>query len=183
MKLHLLTLYTISAWDDWKYDAVEFEEYEIIGGNNQAAIDYAEKLEQQITNVRNSVARAREMIDKDLRKKAPSSYSGLMCWRCNADNMEQCLEKGEIDICDSIEDSCGLEERRWSGILVGLKLGCKSRLQCSYDIKNNFVADPNNQCRPTEFGHSVCRQCCGNDICNRGWNIRSESGWQYDYLI
>ena len=32
------------------------------------------------------------------------------------------------------------------------------------------------------LGHSMCRQCCATDMCNRGWKIRSESGWQYDYL-
>lgn len=53
--------------------------------------------------VRNSVARAKELISNDLRQKAPSSYSGLMCWHCKAENMEQCIEKGEIEICDAIQ--------------------------------------------------------------------------------
>jgi len=159
---------------------IDFEDFPMFNGHN-AAIDYAEKLEADITNVRNSMARAQEVISSSIRKKAPPSYSGLMCWSCKADNMEQCIEKGEVEICDTLEDSCGLEERRWSGILVGLILGCKSASQCHYDINNNFIAE-DDQCRPTEQGHSICRQCCGNDICNRGWNIRSESGWQYDYL-
>lgn len=180
MKLRLLSLCSIAAADFQYSDMFDFvDDFQSLGGSS--AIDYAEKLEENIINVRNSVARAKEIISNDLRQKAPASYSGLMCWKCKAENMEQCVEKGEIEICDAIQDSCGLEERRWSGILVGLELGCKSKNQCHFDISNNFIADTN-QCRPTELGHSVCRQCCGNDICNRGWNIRSESGWQYDYL-
>ena len=50
-----------------------------------------------------------------------------------------------------LKDSCGLEERRWAGILVGLRLGCKSKTQCHQDISENFVLDTN-QCRPTDKG-------------------------------
>jgi len=107
--------------------------------------------------------------------------ANLLCWKCKAENMENCYEKGEIEICDGRLESCGLEERRWEGILVGVELGCKSSLQCHSDISTNFIA-ATNQCRPTESGHSMCRQCCATDMCNRGWKIRSESGWQYDYL-
>ena len=50
-----------------------------------------------------------------------------------------------------IQESCGLEERRWEGILVGVELGCKSSIQCHSDISTNFIA-ATNQCRPTESG-------------------------------
>lgn len=53
----------------------------------------------------------------------------------------------------SIQESCGLEERRWEGILVGVELGCKSSIQCHSDISTNFIA-ATNQCRPTESGKS-----------------------------
>lgn len=97
--------------------------------------------------------------------------------------MENCYEKGEIEICDGrlvriwkhrpewpgggfpvhgqyssynsqffpIQESCGLEERRWEGILVGVELGCKSSIQCHSDISTNFIA-ATNQCRPTDSG-------------------------------
>lgn len=181
MKLQLFPLISVVNCDLFNFDFFN-DDFQFFGGNNnQEAIDYAEQLEKKIINVRHQIERAQHEITEDLRQKSPASYSGLMCWACKAENMEQCIEKGEIEICDVVEDSCGLEERRWSGILVGLELGCKSRKQCHYDITDNFIIDTN-QCSPTELGHSVCRQCCGSDICNRGWNIRSESGWQYDYL-
>ena len=75
----------------------------------------------------------------------------LMCWKCTAENMDTCYEKGEIETCDSSADSCGLEERRWGGILVGVELGCKTRQNCHSDISANFIATTN-QCRPTETG-------------------------------
>ena len=74
-----------------------------------------------------------------------------MCWKCTAENMDTCYEKGEIETCDSSADSCGLEERRWGGILVGVELGCKTRQKCHSDISANFIATTN-QCRPTETG-------------------------------
>lgn len=117
-----------------------------------------------------------------LAKKAKMSPPSLMCWNCHAENMEQCIEKGELSLCPNENDSCGLEERRWAGILVGLELGCKAHEDCVDDINKNFILETN-QCQPTEMGHSICRQCCGTDLCNRGWKIRSESGWQYDYLL
>ena len=45
-----------------------------------------------------------------------------------------------------------MEERRWTGILVGLRLGCKSKAQCHQDISDNFVLESANQCRPTDKG-------------------------------
>ena len=63
-------------------------------------------------NVRNSMARAQEVISSSIRKKAPPSYSGLMCWSCKADNMEQCIEKGEVEICDTLEVS-RVKRFRW----------------------------------------------------------------------
>lgn len=48
MKLHVLSLCSIAAADFEYADMFDFDDFQIIGGNNQAAIDYAEKLEQDI---------------------------------------------------------------------------------------------------------------------------------------
>lgn len=186
MKVGIYALCSL-AKAEVKYDSSYFDSllediYATQMQNRNSAADYAEKLEREIKSVRDSIARGKEIIAQDLREKGSSSFSGLMCWSCSAENMDQCIEKGEVEICDNTEDSCGLEERRWTGILVGLRLGCKSKAQCHQDISDNFVLESANQCRPTDKGHSICRQCCGSDVCNRGWNIRSDSGWQYDYL-
>ena len=67
-------------------------------------------------SVRDSIARGKEIIAQDLREKGSSSFSGLMCWSCTAENMEQCVEKGEVEICDH-------SEVRSNGILFVLVFG------------------------------------------------------------
>lgn len=166
------------ALDDANHNSTDME--------NSKIFQAIEMDNGRYSNYRNSLdrkyARSQERISAILLRQSKEKQSKvLMCWKCTAENMDTCYEKGEIETCDSSADSCGLEERRWGGILVGVELGCKTRQKCHSDISANFIATTN-QCRPTETGHSVCRQCCSSDMCNRGWSIRSESGWQYDYI-
>ena len=60
-------------------------------------------INQIYRSVRDSIARGKEIIAQDLREKGSSSFSGLMCWSCSAENMDQCIEKGEVEICDNTE--------------------------------------------------------------------------------
>merc|ERR1712037_625627 len=101
-------------------------------------------------------------------------FSGLRCWKCDADSVADCKAQGEIEICDENEDSCQLEIRTRKSKLTKIKTGCKQKIACKRNQANNFFRQSfwyrkdQTQCRPETNRlniFSVCRQCCWTDNC------------------
>jgi len=96
--------------------------------------------------------------------------SALQCWTCdNAKSDEDCMENGELQLCQENEHACHTEIRRggWGSYPLITKR-CKQGLAC----RNNQVQNDRNAWQPTQCNakipSSVCRCCCNDeDGCNK----------------
>jgi len=124
--------------------------------------------------------------------------SDLSCWTCEATSVEDCQASGTLVDCLENEESCELEVRtrlnQQSGeyFIERISTGCKQKLACENNQKNNFIGKMGNfnknkditQCRPETdqgYDHSVCRQCCSTDNCvNADGNFWDpQTRWQW----
>jgi len=94
------------------------------------------------------------------------STTALECWECdNAENDEDCKNKGHLRECPSKEDSCFSETRLYEDGRRSITRRCKQDLACF----NNEVQNPRPAWDPTQCSKragSVCRCCCGFNGCN-----------------
>jgi len=115
--------------------------------------------------------------------------NGRFCWNCFARlhydpdtyqtsaAYDNCFEGGEhegfMEMCVGEEYFCSWEERRYKGVIVAVKGGCKSAQACLVSMTHNYkyyVYNPANpvltgdQCRAGNLGNntqnSVCHWCC-----------------------
>jgi len=116
----------------------------------------------------------------------------LKCFTCRALSVEACQAAGSIVECEENEDSCELEVRtRLNSATgyydqIGIITGCKQKLACQNNQKQNFVGKDKDttQCRPETdkgYDHSVCRQCCWDNDCvdNNGNFWDPQTRWQW----
>lgn len=118
----------------------------------------------------------------------------ISCFTCHGQTVEECQASGTIVACLENEESCELEVRtRYNTELaeyqqVGVITGCKQKLACQNNQKQNFIGNKDHtQCRPEidqGYDHSVCRQCCWEDDCvdNNGnfWDPQTRWQWGQD---
>lgn len=111
--------------------------------------------------------------------------SGLKCWKCNSNTLEQCELGGYEETCQDQNQSCELEIRERDGNVSQISMGCKQTTACKAQRNQNFnnANSKFTQCRPEQgFGHSVCRQCCSFNFCTRPkpgkyWFPNDRSEW------
>lgn len=114
--------------------------------------------------------------------------AGLSCWKCNADSFELCQSSGYVEKCHSNQQVCELEIRERMGYIYQIHMGCKSEDACMNNKRANF--DQQNphytQCRPEKnmgYHHSVCRQCCNDNMCTKEptwWYPTTREEWAYE---
>merc|ERR1712176_1047200 len=114
--------------------------------------------------------------------KYPAPAAKLSCWTCHAYSMADCNAQGSLVACQSNQESCELEIRERQGKTEQILMGCKQKMACENNKKQNFWGNNPSwtQCRP-EPGctHSVCRQCCETDSCTKDWYPTDRPGWGY----
>jgi len=115
--------------------------------------------------------------------------NGRFCWNCFARlhydpdtyqtsaAYDNCFEGGKhagfMEMCVGEEYFCSWEERRYKGVIVAVKGGCKAAQACLVSMTHNYkyyVYNPTNptltgdQCRAGNLGdntqNSVCHWCC-----------------------
>merc|ERR1712037_845580 len=112
----------------------------------------------------------------------PAPAAKLSCWTCHAYSMADCNAQGSLVACQSNQESCELEIRERQGKTEQILMGCKQKMACENNKKQNFWGNNPSwtQCRPEPgYTHSVCRQCCETDSCTKDWYPTDRPGWGY----
>ena len=117
----------------------------------------------------------------------------LECMVCNGRSYDECYRNGIARRCSEHEDACFLEVRYQGTSIVGVMSGCKQKVACINDMKQNFfdfneynqrgvnlLDHGKHDCQlytGSKHGNSVCRNCCFEDFCTDGWQPQSFDDW------
>jgi len=117
----------------------------------------------------------------------------LQCMVCNGRSYDECYRNGIARRCSEHEDACFLEVRYQGTSIVGVMSGCKQKVACINDMKQNFfdfneynqrgvnlLDHGKHDCQlytGSKHGNSVCRNCCFEDFCTDGWQPQSFEDW------
>merc|ERR1711937_970022 len=117
----------------------------------------------------------------------------LECMVCNGRSYDECYRNGIARRCSEHEDACFLEVRYQGTSIVGVMSGCKQKVACINDMKQNFfdfneynqrgvnlLDHGKHDCQlytGSKHGNSVCRNCCFEDFCTDGWQPQSFEDW------
>lgn len=117
----------------------------------------------------------------------------LECMVCNGRSYDECYRNGIARRCSEHEDACFLEVRYQGTAIVGVMSGCKQKVACINDMKQNFfdfneynqrgvnlLDHGKHDCQlytGSKHGNSVCRNCCFEDFCTDGWQPQSFEDW------
>lgn len=117
----------------------------------------------------------------------------LHCMVCNGRSYDECYRRGIARKCSEHEDACFLEVRYQGVQVVGVMSGCKQKVACINDMKQNFfdfneynqngvnlLDHGKHDCQlytGSKAGNSVCRNCCFDDFCTDGWQPSSFKDW------
>jgi hypothetical protein len=117
----------------------------------------------------------------------------LECMVCNGRSYDDCYRNGIARRCSEHEDACFLEVRYQGINIIGVMSGCKQKVACINDMKQNFfdyneynqrgvnlLDHGKHDCQlytGSKQGNSVCRNCCFEDFCTDGWQPQSFEDW------
>lgn len=126
---------------------------------------------------------------QNLRRK--NNKKQISCLTCSSSTYSDCYATGKVTECSRDEDSCFLETRFTGQIVSHVQSGCQQKVACINNMKQNFWDVDGNgiQLQDEQMHHcklfsggqghaSVCRNCCFEDDCARGWQPNSFDEWR-----